>query len=60
MTRDIELFLQCSGGHLSVSGRVSRDDQRRATEAIVALLPGAARISCEIAVVPPLFTPTPP
>jgi cytidylate kinase len=60
VTRDIELFLQCSGGHLSVSGRVSRDDQRRATEAIVALLPGAARISCEIAVVPPLFTPTPP
>ena len=24
VTRDIELFLQCSGGHLSVSGRVSR------------------------------------
>ena len=60
VTRDIELFLQCSGGHLSVTGRVSRDDQRRATEDIVALLPGAVRISCEIAVVPPLFTPTPP
>ena len=60
VTRGIELFLQCSDGHLSVSGRVTRDDQRRATEATIALLPGATRISCEIAVVPPLFMSTPP
>jgi len=60
LTRDVELFVQCAAGHLSVTGRVSRDEQRRATEAVIHGISDAARVSCEIAVVPPIPTVTPP
>jgi cytidylate kinase len=59
-TRDVGLFLQCTGGHLSVSGRVPREAQRQAAEQILRGLPGATRVSCEIAVMPPLSSPSPP
>ena len=59
VTRDLSLFVICREGHLTVSGRVTREDQRRVAEEVLTHLPGATRVLCEIAVVPPAPTVAP-
>ena len=57
-TRELGLFFSCRESQVSLSGRVARDDQRRAAEEVVERLPGVARVLSEIVVIPP--APAPP
>jgi cytidylate kinase len=59
LTRDLSLFMSCQDGQLTVSGRVTRDEERQVAEEILAGIRGVARILCEIAVVPPAPTVAP-
>ncbi len=53
VTRDLQLFVSCQDGHLSLSGRVTHDEQRRVAEEVATRLPGATRVNNEITVAPP-------
>ncbi len=53
MTRDLQLFFSCKNGHLSISGRVSHEEQRRVAEEVGASVPGVTRVLSEIVVVTP-------
>jgi BON domain len=57
-TRDLGLFFSCRDGQVSLSGRVARDEQRRAAEEIVEGLSGVSRVLSEVIVILP--PPTPP
>jgi cytidylate kinase len=57
-TQGLGLFFSCQDGQVSLSGRVSRDEQRRAAEELVERLPGVTRVLSEIVVIHP--PPTPP
>jgi cytidylate kinase len=57
-TRDLGLFFSCRDGQVALSGRVTRDDQRRVAEDVVSSLPGVSRLVSEIVVILP--PPTPP
>jgi hypothetical protein len=57
-TQGLGLFFSSQGGQVSLSGRVSRDDQRRAAEEVVERLPGVTRVLSEIVVIHP--PPAPP
>jgi osmotically-inducible protein OsmY len=57
-TRELGLFFSCRDGQVSLSGRVTREDQRRAAEEVVERLSGVTRVLSEIVVVLP--PPTPP
>jgi osmotically-inducible protein OsmY len=57
-TRGLGLFFSCQDAQVSLSGRVARDEQRRAAEKIVEGLPGVSRVLSEIVVIHP--PPTPP
>jgi cytidylate kinase len=57
-TRELGLFFSCRDGQVSLSGRVARDDQRRAAEELVERLSGVTRVLSEIVVILP--PPTPP
>jgi cytidylate kinase len=52
-TRDLGLFFSCRDGQVSLSGRVTRDDQRRAAVEVVEQLAGVSRVLSEILVIPP-------
>jgi cytidylate kinase len=52
VTGRLHLSLACAGGHISISGMVEREDQRKAVEDIVGTLPGVTGVRTEIAVVP--------
>ena len=56
-TRELGLFFSCREGQVSLSGRVARDDQRRAAEDVVKDLPDVHRVVNEIVVILP---PAPP
>jgi cytidylate kinase len=56
-TRELGLFFSCREGQVSLSGRVTRDDQRRAAEDVVKDLPDVHRVVNEIVVILP---PAPP
>jgi cytidylate kinase len=59
-TRELGLFFSCRDGHVSLSGRVARDDQRRIAEEVVQALPGVDRVLSEIVVIlPPAGPPGP-
>jgi hypothetical protein len=57
-TRELGLFFSCRDGQVSLSGRVAREDQRRAAEEVVERLSGVSRVLSEIVVILP--PPTPP
>jgi cytidylate kinase len=57
-TRELGLFFSCRDGHVSLSGRVARDGQRRVAEEVVEGLSGVRRVVSEIVVILP--PPTPP
>jgi len=57
-TRDLPLIFSCKDGHLSISGRVALDDQRRAIEEACRAIPGITRVLSEV-VVSPAPAPTP-
>jgi cytidylate kinase len=57
-TQALGLFFSSQDGQVSLSGRVTRDDQRRAAEEVVEQLPGVTRVLSEIVVIQP--PPTPP
>ena len=57
-TRELGLFFSCRDGQVALSGRVTRDDQRRVAEDVVSSLPGVSRLLSEIVVLLP--PPTPP
>ena len=57
-TRELGLFFSCRDGQVSLSGRVAREDQRRAAEEVVEHLSGVSRVLSEIVVILP--PPTPP
>jgi BON domain-containing protein len=59
-TRELGLFFSCREGQVSLSGRVTRDDQRRAAEDVVKDLPDVHRVVNEIVVIlPPAAPPGP-
>jgi cytidylate kinase len=59
-TRDLGLFFTCRESQVSLSGRVSRDDQRRVAEEVVQGLSGVSRVLSEIVVtMPPQIPPGP-
>jgi cytidylate kinase len=59
-TRELGLFFSCRDGQVSLSGRVAREDQRRAAEEVVERLSGVTRILSEIVVILPPPTPLGP
>lgn len=52
-TRELQLFLSCTNGNISMSGRVASEEQRRVAEQICNNLPGVSRVVSEIVVAPP-------
>jgi cytidylate kinase len=52
-TYGLGLFFTCRDGHVTLSGRVAREEQRQAAEEIVQTLPGVSRVVSEVVVVLP-------
>jgi hypothetical protein len=59
-TRELGLFFSCREGQVSLSGRVAREDQRRAAEAVVEGIAGVKRVLSEVVVILPPATPPGP
>lgn len=49
-TRSLQVFVECRGGIVTLSGAVSNEAERRAIEDMVARLPGVTRVVNELAV----------
>jgi cytidylate kinase len=50
VTRDLQLYVSSKDSHLSISGRVAREDQRIAAQEVCGAVPGVTRVLNEIAV----------
>ncbi len=59
-TRELGLFFTCHDGHVALSGRVAREDQRKLATEVVESLSGVSRVLSEVVVVLPPATPPGP
>jgi len=53
LTREHQIFVACSGGHLTLTGGVRHEEVREAAERAVATIPGVTHVVNEIVAAPP-------